>query len=119
MSRTMPYNMEAEEVKHEILEASPNDPQEDSTPAPVDETAEESTIDGETKAEKFARLASSRTTRAIQAIDSLGKLSSSAYEYTPEQIDKIFGALAEFCKTSYKKFQPKVAGESNKPKFSL
>lgn len=48
----------------------------------------------ETKAEKFARIAQSRTNKALAAIAALGGLSSKAnYDYTPEQWEKIYTAL--------------------------
>lgn len=48
----------------------------------------------ETKAEKFTRLAVSRTNKALDAIATIGGLAAKGnYEYTPEQVAKIFGAL--------------------------
>lgn len=48
----------------------------------------------ETKADLFRRLGVARVTRAIKAIDSVGKLSGSGYESTPEQRVKIIAALS-------------------------
>lgn len=49
---------------------------------------------GETKAEKFKRLATYRTQKALKALSSLENLSNRAsYEYTEEDVEKIFGAL--------------------------
>lgn len=49
---------------------------------------------GETKSDKFKRLAVSRTNKALDAIANLGGLSSTAnYEYNDEQVAKIFAAL--------------------------
>ena len=48
----------------------------------------------ETKAAKFQRLAVNRTNKALDAIASIGGLSNKGnYEYTEEQVAKIFGAL--------------------------
>ena len=62
-----------------------------------DETEVNSAADsgetGESKAEKFKRLAQNRTNNALKQISGIGKLATSAYEYTPEQVEKIFGAL--------------------------
>ena len=49
--------------------------------------------EGESKSDKFKRLASKRVTNAIKMIELVGKLSSSAYEYTGEEIEKIFSTL--------------------------
>ena len=54
------------------------------TPAPA----------GESKADKFKRLAISRTEKALAAIANLRGLANKGnYEYTDEQVAKIFGAL--------------------------
>lgn len=48
----------------------------------------------ETKADKFKRLAESRVSKALSAIATIGGLASKTnYEYTPEQVEKIIGAL--------------------------
>ena len=48
----------------------------------------------ETKAEKFIRLASARTEKALNAIATLrGLTNKTNYDYTDEQWAKIFGAL--------------------------
>ena len=48
---------------------------------------------GETKEQKFQRLASKRTQAALQKIRLISNLTSSSYAYTPEQAAKIIGAL--------------------------
>jgi hypothetical protein len=53
-----------------------------------------STIDpNETKGQKFVRLANKRVPALLKGIDNLGNLASSNYEYTPEQVEKMFGAI--------------------------
>ncbi len=47
----------------------------------------------ETKADKFKRLANGRAVNAIKAIRGLGKLATSAYERTPEQVDALDKAI--------------------------
>ena len=48
----------------------------------------------ETKAEKFIRLGEQRMNKAIDAIGRLELLANkSAYEYTAEQVEAVFGAL--------------------------
>lgn len=49
----------------------------------------------ETKNEKFKRLATRRVRYVIRKIESIGKLSSPSYEYTDDEVEKIFSALQE------------------------
>ena len=49
---------------------------------------------GESKADRFARLAQPRTTNVLRSIRILGNLSNTTnYSYTPEQVRKIFVAI--------------------------
>ena len=50
-------------------------------------------VAGESKSDKFKRLASKRVVNAISKIELLTNLAGSSYEYTPEQVEKILGAL--------------------------
>lgn len=72
---------------------------------PLNESIEEE-IEGESKAEKFRRIASKRTNNALRQIDNIGKLSGSSYEYTNEQVEKIFDALQKALDSAHAKFQP-------------
>ncbi len=48
----------------------------------------------ETKAQRFGRLAQSRTNRALKDVRLIGNLAKkSTYEFTPEQVRKIAAAL--------------------------
>lgn len=48
----------------------------------------------ETKREKFVRLAESRTNKALEMIRLIGNLSNkSVYDYSQENVEKIFKAL--------------------------
>lgn len=58
----------------------------------------------ESKADKFRRIATIRTNSALKAINGLGKLSTPAYESTPEQIEKIFTALQKALDNARDKF---------------
>ncbi len=59
----------------------------------------------ETKREKFVRVVESRTNKIIDMIQLLGNCSNtSAYEYTPADIDKIFSAIENELKEARKKF---------------
>ncbi len=59
---------------------------------PVDD---EATLPGETKAEKFVRIAPRRVDKAILAIRSLGKLGGPNYERTTAQVLNIMTALED------------------------
>ncbi|MBI4341245.1 MAG: hypothetical protein HY598_03065 [Candidatus Omnitrophica bacterium] len=50
-------------------------------------------VQGETKEQKFQRLATKRTQAALQKIRLLSNLAGSSYAYTPEQAAKIIGSL--------------------------
>lgn len=50
---------------------------------------------GEDRHTRFKRLATKRVTNAIKRIELIGNLSGYSYEYTEEEIDKIFTALQE------------------------
>lgn len=84
-------------------------------PAPTAPKKERAKIDpNESNADKFARLASIRTSRAYDAIKALKNLSSTvSYEYTPKQIDHIFKVLRDACDASEKAF--KEPGTKDKP----
>ena len=59
----------------------------------------------ETKREKFVRLAEARTNKIIDMIQLLGNCSNaSVYDYTQEDIDKIFSAIEAELKEAKKKF---------------
>ncbi len=59
----------------------------------------------ETKREKFVRLAETRTNKIIDMLQLLGNCSnSSAYDYSQEDVDKIFFAIESEVKDARKKF---------------
>ena len=53
----------------------------------------ESKVAGESKSDKFKRLATKRTKNAISKVELLTNLAGSGYEYTPEEVEKILNAL--------------------------
>ncbi len=71
----------------------------------ITEEINEENIEGESKADKFRRLASKRTNNVLKQISGIGKLSTSAYEYTPEQVDKIFSTLQDALDSARNKFE--------------
>lgn len=69
------------------------------------------------KKENFIRIAESRTNKIIESIALLGNLSNTSYyEYTPEQIEAIFGAIQEELDNQRKRFSE---NEPKKKKFRL
>jgi len=54
---------------------------------------EEKDVAGESKSDKFKRLASKRVVNAIQKIELITNLAASSYESTPEEVTKILSAL--------------------------
>lgn len=61
----------------------------------------------EEKREHFRRIAEARVRRICSAIDTLGNCSNRGYyEWTPEQISKIFRAIQEATDTARRKFEP-------------
>ena len=50
-------------------------------------------VAGESKSDKFKRLASKRVVNAIQKIELITNLAAPSYEYTPEEVAKILTAL--------------------------
>ncbi len=64
-------------------------------------------VPGETKSEKFLRLAPPRVNKVLGSLAALKKLSSSAYEYTPEQAEKMFLAIRDALDDCAEAFKPK------------
>lgn len=59
----------------------------------------------ETKREKFVRLAEARTNKIIDMIQLLGNCSNlGAYDYTQQDVDKIFTAIENELREAKKKF---------------
>lgn len=62
----------------------------------------------ESKSEKFKRLASGRTNKILSTLTLLGNCSNTgSYEYTQEEVDKIFTALQSKLDETKAKFHPK------------
>ena len=72
----------------------------------------------ETKREKFVRLAEARTNKIIDMLQLLGNCSNaSAYDYTQQDVDKIFSAIEAEVKEATKKFN-KIESRKN-TRFTL
>ena len=75
---------------------------------------EELDREGESKAEKFQRLAVPRINKLLSGIESLGKLGNrSSYDYTEEQVTKMFEALRGALDSAEGKFKPKEEKKGN------
>lgn len=66
----------------------------------------------ESKHDKFKRIATRRVRRIIRTIESLGNLSRPSYEYTNEEVAKIFTTLQETLDNAKALF----AGKRTEPK---
>ncbi len=68
----------------------------------------------ETKADKFKRLAASRVTKALEALESLKPLANKAqYESTPDDLQKVFDAVTgklEEVEAAFKAGTPSKSG---------
>lgn len=64
------------------------------------------------KKERFKRVAENRTNKIIDQIRLLGNCANrSNYEYTEEEIKKVFSAIETELKTTKQKFQEKTVGK--------
>ena len=72
-------------------------------------------MEKETKREKFVRLAEARTNKIIDMIKLLGNCSSlSTYEYTQQDVEKIFSAIEFELREAKKRFARSDASKSSK-----
>lgn len=65
---------------------------------------------GESKAERFERLATARMEAALKRIELIGNLAGPGYESTPEQQAAMWKALDDAIAAVKARFQPKKAG---------
>ena len=71
----------------------------------------------ENKVDNFKRIASKRTNKIIETISSLKNLSNTSfYEYTNEEIEKIFSAIIEEAENTKKVL---LNSNNNKKRFTL
>ena len=75
----------------------------------------------ESKADKFKRLAEPRVGSTVKKIKLIGNLTSSSYEYTPEQAERILSTLKAAVDEVEKKFQKGLnkKGFNDEGKFHL
>ena len=70
--------------------------------------------EGETRHDKFKRLAAQRVTNALKKIELIGNLSSPGYECTPEEIEKIFASLQQTLDSTKNRFSKAKKEETDK-----
>jgi len=71
-------------------------------------------MEKESKIQRFKRLAQSRTVSVIKKIQVLGNCSNrSVYEYTEEDINKIFNTIERYLKETKYKFHYKKSKDNN------
>ena len=80
---------------------------------------EQEAVQGETKEQKFQRLATKRTQAALQKIRLSTNLTSSSYAYTPEQAAKIIGSLRAAVDAVEAKFNRVRGSQRADTSFSL
>jgi hypothetical protein len=71
----------------------------------------------ETKHDKFRRLATQRVTSALKKIELIGNLATSSYEYSQEEVEKIFNSLQQALDSIKGKFSK--SKKENAGKFEL
>ena len=76
-------------------------------------------VQGETKEQKFARLATKRTQAALQKIRLITNLTGSSYAYTPDQAAKVVGALRAAVNVVEAKFNRIRGTQGAETSFSL
>ena len=69
----------------------------------------------ETKRDKFVRLAEARTNKIIDMLQLLGNCSNSnVYDYTQQDVDKIFNAIESEVREAKKKFSKMESKKSTR-----
>jgi hypothetical protein len=68
----------------------------------------------ESKHDKFKRLANQRVANALKKIELIGNLSSSGYEYSSEEVEKIFIALQQTLDSTKNRFSKAKKEETQK-----
>lgn len=72
----------------------------------------EDVSENETKSEKFKRLSMQRVQKAAKYITALGNLSNtSSYEYTKDDVEKVFGYLQKQLDDTKAKFERNTASD--------
>lgn len=78
-------------------------------PAPAAQTEEKPKL---SRHQNFVRLANRRVKKALKIIEQIGNLSSSNYEYSEQEVDKLADVLTAALQKAIDRFHPKAAGSS-------
>lgn len=70
--------------------------------------------EGESRHDKFKRLASQRVRNTIKKIELIGNLSSPGYESIPEDVEKMFAVLQQTLDTAKNRFSKSKKEETGK-----
>ena len=76
-------------------------------------TAEKQTEASEDKHQKFYRISERRIQNAAKQIELLGNCAAGDYEYTEEDVEKMFGFLQNVLDATKEKYQKKIAPSFN------
>ena len=68
----------------------------------------------ETKHDKFKRLATQRVTNALKKVELIGNLATSSYEYSTEEVEKIFTSLQQTLDSTKNRFSKSKKEETKK-----
>lgn len=70
---------------------------------------EQGTEKAETRRERFVRIAQKRTQQVLDRLRILGNCANrSAYEYGPDDVEKVFGAIQRELEATRRKFDDRV-----------
>ena len=72
-------------------------------------------VTGETANERGSRVAEVRMSKLLDAADRLEQATSSAYKYTPEQVDKIIAGITEMSENLIREFTKKKDEKQESP----
>lgn len=98
--------MENETTEKEIM-PSPQD---------VEEVLADVSAVSESKSDKFHRLAGAKTQKVVDDLYALEKFASNSYEYTDEEVEKMFTTIQSVADNAKHTLMDKI---SDKPKFTF
>ena len=74
----------------------------------------------ESKQDRFVRIAEARTNKILQTLRLIGNLANRAtYDYTPEDVEKIFGAIEIEIEKQKERFSESIEGKRKGWRFSF
>ena len=79
----------------------------------------QTSVPDETKAQAFVRVAPKRVAKILHAVEILEKCAGSGYEYTPQQVSKIFDAITKRLTDARITFDASKKEKVSAPSFTL